>query len=495
MYAPRGVSFSDVGDIEVLPNGDDLHLFHLTLPNHDAVQHRVSTDGLSWKALPAALRTSDPGPCDDDQIWTMSVTPHDDRFHMLYTALAIADGGMVQRTALATSDDLINWTKSDRNPVAEADPRWYEATLAESGSVSWRDPKPIKVGGTFYAAVNAREATGPIMRRGCVGLFSSTDMEQWTVHPPLFAPRKYWDLECPQVFQIGGRFYLTASIMEDGTQRYWVAERFEGPYAVPADGGVLAPLGHYAGRICRWKGEDLYVCWHQPRPQNRGHIPLPPVDWATVRNPSGKFVVAPLELVPRPDGSLACHSFSGWAAYHTEELTPPTPMARSLLHNTTTQANAWRIGNDAGGMDIVASNAMVEDVWFEGVLTVDAVAGGIAFRLDDDSSGYFITLTSGSQEVTLQKWLPTRDPYSERPWFAVTLLQRGALPQPLRSGSQIPFRLLSVGPYIECSLNGEVVLATLSGQRTAGRIGIWAESGAVTATDVWQAPMRQPEHE
>ena len=392
MYAPRGVSFSDVGDIEVLPNGDDLHLFHLTLPNHDVVQHRVSTDGLSWQALPAALRTSDPGAVrrrsdlDDER--------HPARRPLLHALHRLGHRrrrtGAAHRPGNLRRPDPLDQVAT-AIPVAEADPRWYEATLAESGSVSWRDPKPIKVGDTYYAAVNAREATGPIMRRGCVGLFSSTDMEQWTVHPPLFAPRKYWDLECPQVFQIGDRFYLTASIMEDGTQRYWVASRFEGPYEVPADGGVLAPLGHYAGRICRWKGEDLYVCWHEPRPQNRGRIPLPPVDWATVRNPAGKFVVAPLELTPRPDGSLACRSFSGWATYRTAELAPPTPMATSLLHSAPSPANAWQIRNDAGGMDLLASDAPVGDVWFEGVLTFDAVAGGLAFRLDDDASGYFVT--------------------------------------------------------------------------------------------------------
>ncbi len=282
--------------------------------------------------------------------------------------------------------------------------------------------------------------------------------------------------------------------MEDRTQRYWVASSFDGPYEVPADGGVLAPLGHYAGRICRWKDQDLYLCWHEPRPQNQGRVPLPPVDWATVRNPAGKFVVAPLELTPRADGSLACRSFSGWASYRAAELAPPAPMATSLLHSVPSPANAWQAGNDAGGMDLLASDAPVGDVWFEGVLAFDAAAGGLAFRLDDDASGYFVTLTAGSQEITLQKWLPTRDPHSGRPGFALTLLQRGALRQPVQPGAQIPFRLLSVGPYIECSLHGEVVLATLSGQRTAGRIGIWAESGAITASDLLHAPMRQPEH-
>ena len=73
MYTPRGQGLSELGDIEVVV-GDDgrLHLFHLTLPNHDVVQHAVSDDGLHWEPLPNALHTGDPGDPDDDQIWTMS---------------------------------------------------------------------------------------------------------------------------------------------------------------------------------------------------------------------------------------------------------------------------------------------------------------------------------------------------------------------------------------------------------------------------------------
>lgn len=498
MYAPNGISLSDVGDIEVFPHGDELHLFHLTLPNHDVVQHRVSTDGLAWRALPNALRTGDPGDADDDQIWTMSVTEHAGRFVMLYTALTTADGGHVQRTGLAVSDDLIRWTKSGRNPVAEADPRWYEADPATIGNVSWRDPKPIRVGDTYYAVVCAREAAGPLMRRGAAGLFTSTDMETWTVQPPLFAPRRYWDLECPQVFEIGGRFYLTAGIMEDGTQRYWVAPAVEGPYAVPADGGILAPIGHYAGRVCRWQGRDLYLCWHEPRPQARNRITAPLVDWARVRNPHGKFVVAPLVLEPRPDGSLARRSFPGWDAYRAADLAPAAPKRTTLFRGAAVDTDAdgetWRIADETGGMDVLATETEAGDAWFEGILTVDAAAGGIAFRLDDDGGGYVITLSRNSTEVLLQKWLPRRDPLSGLPWFTVTDLQRGVLRRPLTPGDPLPFRLLLVGPYIECSLDGEAVLATLSAERAHGRLGLWAESGSVTATGVRHAPMRRPEH-
>jgi beta-fructofuranosidase len=480
MYVPRGFGLSEVGDVEVFPDGDQLHLFHLTLPNHDIVQHAVSDDGLAWRALPNALHVGDPGACDDDQIWTMSITERHGVYTMLYTALSRAEDGLVQRTALATSTDLIRWTKDPRNPVGEADPRWYEADLGERGWVSWRDPKPIRVGDTYYATVCARQRSGPLLRRGCVGLLASRDLKTWEPRPPLFAPRKYWDLECPQVFEVDGGYYLTASVMEDRTQRYWAAPRFEGPYEVPSDGGVLAPRGHYAGRICRWQDLDLYYCWHKAE-----------YDWPGFRNPFGKFVVAPLVLWRRPDGSLGRRSFPGWSKYRGSTLTPPRSMQESLFQARQVQpGDAWRVVAD-GGMDVLATTDEARDVWLEGVLTLDARLGGLAFRLDDQGGGYFVELIDGTSEVTLKKWLPSAHD-DGRPWFRYDELQRGRLTRPVARGEPVPFRLIVVGPYVECSLLDEVVLATLSAERTSGRIGIWSESGTATVTGMEWARMRAP---
>ena len=495
MYATGGFGPSEVGDVEVFPNGEELHLFHLTLPNHDLVQHLVSVDGLAWRRLPPALRTGDPGDCDDDQLWTMSVTARDGRYHMLYTALATAERGRVQRTALAVSDDLVRWTKSDRNPVAQADPRWYETDVAASGIVSWRDPKPIRIGETYYATVCARERAGPLMRRGCVGLLASRDLVSWEVRPPLFAPRRFWDLECPQVFALGGRFYLTAGIMEDGSQRYWVAPRFEGPYETPPDGGVLAPAGHYAGRVCQWQGRDLFLCWHEPRPRQRDRLLPSTVDWATARNPFGKFLVAPLVLEPRPDGSLARRSFPGWLNYLAEPREPVPPPAASLFHGRPTPDDGrWQVRAEGGGMDVLVVAEPFADLWFEGSLRLDGASGGLAFRLDDEGGGFFVALVAGSDAVELVKWLPIRDPFDDRRWFRVVELQRGRLPRPLTRGEPVGFRLLVVGPYLECSFGDDVVLATLSAERRVGRVGLWVESGTLRADDLRLAPMRAPEH-
>ena len=501
MYAPPGAAAPDVGDLEVVSDGDRLHLFHLTLPNHDVIQHAVSDDGLTWRPLPPALRTGEPGDADDDQVWTMSVVrdPARDRWVMLYTALSSADGGTVQRIGMATSRDLVRWQKSPANPVAAPDPRWYEADPAGWGSVSFRDPKTLRVGDRWHATFDAREAGGPFLRRGCVGLLVSDDLETWRVEPPLFAPRRFWDLEVPQAFRLAddpadpgsdtGPWALTASVIEDRTQRYWLADRFRGPWRTPPDGGILAPRGHYAGRVTRWRGDLLLWCWHQPRLQD-GWLSTPEsVDWRPPRNPFGKHVAAPLALRPRPDGTLACHSFAGWDAYAGGAPAPLPAPARTLFHDRPA-AGPWHLAAP-DGTDLLAGDASFGDVLAEGTLHLAAPVGGLGFRLDADGGGYFVEIRSRERQALLLKWLP-----SPPPWLGGTVtrlreLQRGPLPPGWAEGDSLPFRLVVNGPSIEVSLAGEVVLADASGERAEGRLGIWADSGTVRAEGFRAAPMRR----
>ena len=486
MYAPPTAVGPELGDIEVFAAGDQLHLFHLTLPNHDAVQHVLSDDGLTWRALPAAIRTSDPGEGpDDDMIYTMSVTELNGTYYMVYTALGRAEQGRIQRIAVATSSDLIRWTKEAGNPVAEADPRWYEAEPPVNGRVSWRDPKPIRVGDTFYAVLAGREKGGPFLRRGCAALMASDDLVHWEVRAPLFAPRRYWDLECPQVFTVDGHYYLSAGIMEDRSQRYWEAPTFEGPYNVPADGGILAPVGHYAGRVCRWRDLDLFVAWHRPMvaPGVWGDYDWPA--WGTRVNSYGKISTPPLVLTRRPDGSLQHSSFPGWEAYRLAPPTAPEPAPASLFWERPVAG--WDVAV-AEGADMVVSADEYGDFLLEGELTLDAPAGGVGFRLDERGGGYVIGLETGRDEVTLQKWLPP----VTLPTYRYEEFQRGRLHRPLVAGRSVPFRLLSVGAYVEFELDGEVVVATFTRERAAGLVGVWAEGGHVSIANARLSPMRQP---
>jgi hypothetical protein len=286
-------------------------------------------------------------------------------------------------------------------------------------------------------------------------------------------------VECPQAFTIDGRWYLTAAVTEERSQRYWTAPRFQGPYTVPGDGGLLAPAGHYAGRVCHWRGLDLLWCWHQTV-----------YDWPGIRNPFSKFLVAPLVLRRRADGSLARHSFPGWAGYRSAALAAPIPAAETAFRAALLPGATWRLST-ADGMDVLATTEVAENVWLAGTLILDAPTGGLAFRLDEEGGGYFIEVNSLTAEVTLKKCFLL--PVGEGPArVRYHVLQRGHLTQPLTPGEPITFCLISCGPYIECSFGGEVVLATLSAERTRGPVGIWAESGIILATDLLWAPLRVP---
>ena len=501
MYTPRGFGISELGDIEVVATGDDLHLFHLTLPNHDVVQHAVSRDGLSWSPLPAALRTGDPGACDDDQIWTMSVTPRPggDGYLMLYTALATSDDGRIQRVAMARSDDLLHWTKLPTSAVIAADSRWYEADPGATGFVSWRDPKPVRIGNGYLATICARENQGPLPRRGCVGLLVSDDLRRWETRPPLFAPRRYWDLECPQLFRLGAqpdpaRWYLTAAIMEDRSQRYWTAHEATGPYHVPPGGDLLAPTGHYAARVTRWRDMDLLFAWHQPRLHEGWMTSSHTVDWVDARNPFGKFLAPPLLLSARDDGSLALRSFPGWDAYRGAGWQAPSPRERTLFGDRATcrqSGSDWRIDVD-GAMDVLPAASVATDFVVEGSLVLSGARGGLALRLDDDGCGLYVELTPDSRHIALQRWGMTRNGRDGRLRYAFEELQSSHRSAVVDVGNPMPFRLLSVGPYIEASFGGDVAISAMTGNPASGRWSIWVENGSCVASDLRWAPMRRP---
>src|SRR3954447_14006031 len=123
-----------VWDFWLARDEDRHHVFFLQAPRslgrpdlrhrNASIGHAVSTDLRSWTVLPDALSPGEPGSWDDLATWTGSVLKHEGRWHMLYTGIGTADGGLIQRVGLATSDDLVSWTKHPENPVIEADGRW-----------------------------------------------------------------------------------------------------------------------------------------------------------------------------------------------------------------------------------------------------------------------------------------------------------------------------------------------------------------------------------
>jgi len=273
--------------------GESYHLFHLQAPRNlldpeqrhwvASVGHAVSPDLIHWTERPTALVPGPKGSWDDRAIWTGSIVERDGRYYWFYTALNQHD--RVQRIGLATSvdPDLDRWERHPANPILEADARWYEK--ADPTVPNWeacRDPWVIAdpSDGTWWMFFSARFNHGPSDCRGVVGCARSSDLVHWEQFPPVTEPGEFGELEVPQVFALGGRWYMLFCTAKHGAARrkrrgletdwfgthYLVADALTGPYGLLTDDVLVgdAPGTFYAGRVTENPdGRLVFLAWRR----------------------------------------------------------------------------------------------------------------------------------------------------------------------------------------------------------------------------------------
>lgn len=249
-------------DFWLAQDGADYHIFYLqasrSLENEAlrhwnvSIGHAVSQDLVNWQVLDDALRPTpwpdadSPEPWDSYTTWTGSIIRHDDLWYMFYTGSKRSEKGLVQRIGLATSSDLLTWEKHPRNPLIEADPRWYELLdLSAWHDQAWRDPFVFRhpETGKFHCLLTARCLDGPKDARGVIGHAISNDLLHWEVLPPLTEPGEFGHMEVPQVVNINQRYYLLFCVTADTTavSRAQRMDAVTGTHYLMAD----SPLGPY----------------------------------------------------------------------------------------------------------------------------------------------------------------------------------------------------------------------------------------------------------
>ena len=211
------------------------HAFYLKAPlpprrdgaRHTPYAHLASRDLVNWEELPLAIEPGPPGSPDSVSCFTGACIEGDGLFYMFYTGFM--GEGEPQTVCLATSADLIHWEKDPRNPIIEADSRWYEA-------IDWRDPFPFwnEDAGEYWMLLAAREKSGPEHRRGCIALMTSPDLRHWEVKPPFWSPRLYYTHECPDLFRWGEHWALVYSTFsERHITHYRLSKSLAGPWLAP----------------------------------------------------------------------------------------------------------------------------------------------------------------------------------------------------------------------------------------------------------------------
>lgn len=128
---------------------------------------------------------------------------------------------------------------------------------------------------------------------GAVSLATSPDLKTWKDHGPILDPGTIGEPECPQMFQLGGRWYLLASIYKQavGQPVYWSSGSPLGPWKHEPE-GVLDGKDLCAAQIAFEGGTPFLFGW----------IPLEPA--RPGKQKWGGHLALPREVHALPDGKL-----------------------------------------------------------------------------------------------------------------------------------------------------------------------------------------------
>lgn len=178
--------------------------------------HAVSDDMLHWDFLPLALVPSEPY---DDHMkggcFSGSAIVHDDKLFLMYTGTANNGNGFEQTQCIAYSEDGINFTKYEGNPVLTA-PEGIPGDF-------FRDPYVWKHEDTYYVVLGANRNN---MAQAL--LYKSADVLNWEFVNVLHESRGEWGFmwECPSFFELDGKYVLCVSPMGAGerTNVYFVGD-------------------------------------------------------------------------------------------------------------------------------------------------------------------------------------------------------------------------------------------------------------------------------
>ena len=174
--------------------------------------HQVSDDMLHFENLPPALVPSEDyerypkGGC-----FTGSAIVKDDKLYLIYTGSTVYE----QVQCIAVSEDGVNFTKYEGNPVLHAPEGFKKA--------DFRDPKVWEHNGKYYMVAGTK-----IGDRGRALVFRSEDLINWEFLNTLYESKGEWGhmFECPNFFPLEDKFVLIFGPMGTGERKavYFVGD-------------------------------------------------------------------------------------------------------------------------------------------------------------------------------------------------------------------------------------------------------------------------------
>ena len=451
-----------VGDVIPFYWGGVYHAFYLKAPlpplrdgaNHTPYAHLASRDLVHWEELPLAIEPGGEGDPDSVSCFTGSVIERDGLFYLFYTGFM--GEGEPQTVCLANSDDLIHWEKDGRNPIIEADTRWYE-------TIDWRDPFPFwnEDAGEYWMLLAAREKEGPDNRRGCIALMTSPDLETWEVKPPFWAPRLYYTHECPDLFRWDDYWALVYSTFsERNITHYRLSKSLAGPWLAP-ENDSFDGRAFYAAKTAG-DGERRFVFgWN---PTREGECDEGAWQWA------GAMVVHEL-------GELTADGFTVGAPRAQTDLFSETCELRFQ-----SKLGDWRVDSSVYAAEAIDGFAACTLGELPEVAMIEAriraqpgTRGcGLLLRCDAELERYYqIRWEPGRGRVVIDRWpRPGDQPY---------MLER-AIPGAV--SDQLRLKIFVDGTVLVVYINEALALNCRMYNHWRGQLGLFVSEGGAAFEDV-----------
>lgn len=290
----------------------------------------------------------------DQFIFAGSVFKAGSTYYAMYTGYNRdypALGKASQVLMIATSDDLVHWTKTERKLVVPQP--GYDPD-------DWRDPFVLRdesING-WRMILGARTVEGDTVLTGRTVSFTSSDLDEWTFDGDFYAPGLYSMHEMPDVFKMGDWWYLLTTEYSDKSKTVYAMSRsLTGPWTVPDD-DAFDGRAYYAARSAADGDRRFLFGWVPTKEQDQERLAW---QWG------GTLVVH--EIEQRPDGTLG--------------VKPPQPVLDTFA--PATRLEDVRLESSDAVVSATLAEHTGELFRFDGSVRVSPGTKSFSLRLYEDS--------------------------------------------------------------------------------------------------------------